>query len=132
MMPHEQGLALFIAPNRRARFRHLLDSPNRTKLTSQLAHLAWLDDRFSTPVRPNQLEPATLPQWLAHIHAPSRCYVVSETDALDGKEFASEEAVRGCLTDDRGFASFISFLPGSLALYLDEDAARILLLRRPL
>jgi hypothetical protein len=129
---HEEGLTLFLLPNRRARFRMLLAAANRAKLQAALPHTQWIDQRFATTVSPAELRPSNAPNWLRRIQAPKHCYSLSESPLLDRKLLPSQDAILMCMSDQRGFATFLSFRPGLLALYVDENASRICLLKRPL
>ena len=58
---HEAGLALFLEPSSRGRFRHALTSARaRSKFTAKLAHFAHLDQRFATKVIDKSLVAAKL------------------------------------------------------------------------
>ena len=78
---HEAGLALFLEPSSRGRFRHALTSARaRSKFRAKLAHFAHLDQRFATKVSDKSLVAARLHE----LGAPRVCYVMSEDSEIDG------------------------------------------------
>lgn len=116
---HEQGLAQFVVPSWRTRFRESLDSPKRRKkLRSQLAHFAHLDPRFATGVPSS--EQATLASKLRAKGAGDRCYLLSESSDLDGREMDLNDALAHVFGAGSYDATFVSCLPGRLAYFHDE------------
>jgi hypothetical protein len=114
---HEQGLAQFVVPQWRTRFRESLDSPKRrAKLRSQLAHFAHLDSRFATELTHADL--ATLAATLRSKGAGDRCYLISESSDLNGREMALDDALAQLAGDAE--ATFVSCVPGRLAYFHDE------------
>lgn len=127
---HEQGLAQFLKPNRRARFLAAMRNPRmRRTLRSELAHFERrLDPRHARPrgTRTKQerhLDSVYLS--LVEAGAPATCFVVSDGE-LDGRQLSLREAVEQLPRDGAGF---ISCVPGRLALYVGEHGSSVLLSR---
>jgi hypothetical protein len=79
---HESGLAMFLVPARRGRFREALGSEkSRRKLRGRLAHLRDLDERF-VEVVPRDADAATVFGLLTSAGAPETCSVLSEDPDL--------------------------------------------------
>lgn len=110
---HEDGLAYFVAPHFRTRFRGMLGGKGRTKLRGQLCDFdRHLDPRFAEPL--GQRDPYEV---LRARGAPDTCYVVSYSDELDGREIPLCEAV----TAIHGWGSaLLSCIPGRLAYFEGE------------
>ena len=123
---HEAGLALFLEPSSRGRFRHALTSARaRSKFTAKLAHFAHLDERVATKVIDKSLVAAKLHK----LGAPRVCYVMSEDSEIDGRFIPVEDAIRLTVEGDAG--SLISCLPGLLGGYVGEEPNAAWILRRP-
>jgi hypothetical protein len=123
---HEAGLALFLEPSSRDRFRHALTSVRaRSKFRAKLAHFAHLDKRFATRVSDKSLVAAGLHE----LGAPRVCYVMSEDSELDGRFMPVEDAIR--LTVEAQAGSLISCLPGLLGSFVGEEPKAAWILRRP-
>ena len=123
---HEAGLALFLEPSSRGRFRHALTSAGaRSKFTARLAHFAHLDQRFATKVIDKSLVAAKLHK----LGAPRVCYVMSEDSEIDGRFIPVEDAIRLTVEADAG--SLISCLPGLLGSFVGEEPNAAWILRRP-
>jgi hypothetical protein len=90
---HEHGLALFISPEWRARFRESLENERlRKKVLFQLDHFGHLDSRFREIVpRAQQRSEFLLPLLRRH-GAPRRCHVMSNVSVLDGCELSLVDA----------------------------------------
>ncbi len=114
---HEQGLALFLEPVHRARFRESLGSPKlREKLRSKLYHFAWLDERYAEEIRTG--DPEEVATYLRRLGAPSTCFVVISSEELDGRELPLLDALRQVLGDEDG--ALVSCVPGRLGVYAGE------------
>lgn len=125
---HESGLAMFLAPARRSRFREALGSEkSRRKLRGRLAHFRDLDERFAEVV-PRDADAATVFGLLTSAGAPETCSVFSEDPDLDGRALPLRQALEDVLFSH--FAAFVSCLPGRLALFSDEAPGDQWLLRR--
>ena len=128
---HEQGLAQFLKPNRRDRFRMAMKDPRmRRDLLAELAH-------FERRLDPRHAQPRSTPTkherhfdsvylLLVEAGAPAMCFVVSD-GVLDGRQMSLREAVEQ-LT--RGGAGLISCIPGRLGLYVGEDGSSVFVLSR--
>jgi hypothetical protein len=123
---HEEGLALFIDPLWRKRFRDSLgNEKHRGVITNKLYHFSHrLDPRFAESVPTNQSSPESIGVLLRKRGAPSQCYVVSSNAELDGREMSLDEALAQTVGWDAG--TFISCLPGKLAYFEDEDRRYLL------
>jgi hypothetical protein len=128
---HEDGLALFIEPRYRARFREsFADARLRSKLRQGLAHFARLDPRFASELPSSQQRSSILGAALRGRGAPERCYVVSEDDRLDGREMFLSEALAETVDAGSQMATFISCAPGRLAYFHGEDVENRYILER--
>ncbi len=117
---HEQGLALFILPERRWRFRYLV-SEGRLNLHD----FTYFDLRFAEPLPSKQAWPKLLGTLLRERGAPEQCYVVSNNDEIDHREMLLDEALAWVGGLEIGL--FISCLPGKLAYFQDEECHRYIL-----
>lgn len=126
---HEDGLARFIAPGWRDRFRNGLGSKRRDKILFQLDHFRHLDARFLTPVPTASQTSEYLRPELRRRGAPERVHVVSQDDDLDGKEMTLADALR-VIVDGDGYSAFISCVPGKLAYFHEEEYENRYILQR--
>lgn len=108
----------FIASHRRSRWLTKLASAKRRQFLDGLNHCADFDPRYTRPV-PASLDLLAL---LRSRGAPTTCYVVSDSAALDGREMALEEAISA--VEANGWGTLISCVPGRLACYIDEAGTR--------
>ena len=114
---HEQGLALFLEPAHRARFRESLQAPKlREKLRAKLFHFAWRDVRYAKEIRSGDAE--EIAHYLLGLGAPATCFAVSSNESLDGREVPLLDALRQVVGDDDG--TLLSCVPGRLGLYSGE------------
>lgn len=128
---HEHGLAEFLVPERRDRFRESLADPRRrAKLLGEFAHYEHrLDPRFATPHPPTTKHAAHVQQVLdalVEAGAPPTCVTVADTE-LDGREAPLAAAVADLMFTGSGF---VSCVPRRLALYVGEDGPSVYVLRR--
>jgi hypothetical protein len=129
---HEEGLALFIAPRWRARFRGSLASAKRRhKLQLDLMHFRHLDERFAEPVPIPQQRASHLLSLLRERGAPATCYLLSSSDDLDRLALPLADAL--ALIEELALfdSTFVSCLPGRLALFHDHQPATEYVLQRP-
>ena len=80
--------------------------------------------RFAYPVPGNQSNPASLKKLLAAKGAGPKCWVISESRELDGREMDLEAALKETIGYQMG--TFISCVLGKLAYFEDEDDRFIL------
>jgi hypothetical protein len=128
---HEAGLAAFLLPERRARFRESLEAPRRRrKLYAELYHFdGRLDARFATLQEQHTKHEGHVEQvhaLLANEGAPRTCFVLA-TIELDGQEAPLREALEELMWIGAGF---ISCIPGELGIYVSEDGSNVYVLRR--
>jgi hypothetical protein len=128
---HEAGLAAFLLPERRERFRASLRDPRRRrKLYDELHHFAGqLDPRSATRHGPHVKHDAHIEEVHALLvghGAPPTCFVLADTD-LDGRQPLLREALASLMWAGAGF---ISCLPGRLGLYVGEDGSEVFVLAR--
>jgi hypothetical protein len=98
---HEQGLALFISPEWRARFRESLsDDRRRQKLLNKLHHFRHLDMRFANEVPSGDQRASIVGARLRERGAPRECHALSNDADLDGRDMDLDEALSALL--DRG------------------------------
>ena len=125
----EQTIAAFILKERQDRYRFLLgnsDPRKRAKGLDRLNHCADLDPRYATWLPGN----TDVVRLLRREGSPGEVYVISNTDAIDGKMLPLEEAIDEA--EDGGWGTIISCIPGQLAYYRGEEGeGRALLKRKP-
>lgn len=128
---HEQGLAQFLKPNRRERFRNAMKDPRmRRVLREELARFERrLDPRHARPRHARAKQERHFDSvylLLVEAGAPASCFVVSD-GVLDGREMSLREAVEQLTQDGAGF---ISCVPGRLGLYVGEHGCVVFVLSR--
>ena len=129
---HEDGLACFITPERRRRFREQLASPkSRTKLLRGLAHFRHLDHRFAIPVPTQDQQSSVLGTALRARGACGTCYLVSEDRELDGLEMTLDDVLAQLVDEGSFSATFVSCVPGRLGYFHDEEPENRYILERP-
>jgi hypothetical protein len=112
---HEQGLALFLEPGYRARWRGFLkDERRRRKLPDQIPNRIRLDPRFATQV--DDISDAE--RLLFAGGAPSHCHVVASNDEWEGREMPLHDALWD--VDYSGNGGCIPCIPGRLGCFIDE------------
>jgi hypothetical protein len=129
---HEEGLAVFLRPDRRARFLlSLSDERLRRKVGQRLHHHA--DDFAQARARVLKRH-AKHGAFIGHVHeqlsargAPAVCFVYAPDHEWDGAQVDLLEALEQYLTYGD---AIISCVPGELALYVGEDGHPVLLLVR--
>jgi hypothetical protein len=104
---HEAGLAAFLLPRRRARFRESLATPRRRrKLYDELYHFdGHLDARFATLQERHTKHEGHVEQVhavLANEGAPRTCFVLA-TIGLDGQEAPLRDALEELMWTGAGF-----------------------------
>ena len=124
----EQSLfEAFITAQRRPRYLALLSSPRgRKRILGRLAHCTDLDSSFARRVA--ETNPEAITGLLRKHGAAKKCYVMSESGALDAQELDLEIAVS--LTVGQGMGTLISCIPGELAYYEGEEPGERYLLKR--
>jgi hypothetical protein len=128
---HESGLAEFLKPERRARFREALARDrSRKKLQRELFHFEHrLDKRYAQLQEKHTKHDehvALVYDRLVEAGALDRCFVLLDDDRLDG-EVPLKEALEDVM---RVGAGFISCVPARLGAYVSEDGANVFILRR--
>jgi hypothetical protein len=123
---HEELLIrAFFLPQRQAFYLELLSNPQRRPdLLKELAHFKHLDLQWAQALPLCCNRPIPVVKLLQSKGAPPRCWAISESEELDGKEVDLLEAlndVLGC-----GIGTFLSCLPGQLAYFEDEDSRYLL------
>ena len=129
---HELGLALFIEPRWRPRFRESLQTErHRAKLLRELEHFRHIDPRFAEemPTR-DQFSKSLLPR-LVGLGAPRTCYLMSSDDDLDRRWESLAVALAEIVDQGSTYSTFISCLPGRLAYFHDHETYTAYLLQRP-
>jgi hypothetical protein len=121
-MNHEQELIkAFFVPTKRQRYLDFVSKPKtRQKFLRELGHFKALDPRYATPVH---LNPAGLAALLKKKKVPTTCCVISENPAIDGKSMLVDDVLSEL---GRDMGTFLSFVPGKLAYFEDEDGHWIL------
>ena len=125
---HEEGLAAFLRPKRRARFlQSLSDDRLRRKLGDRLHHRS---DDFD-PRRIHRLDNHTrhaldlVHELLRARGAPPTCHVFAPGDDMDGSQVGLRQALGEYLTCGD---VLLSCVPGELGLYVGEDGRPVILL----
>ena len=116
-MNHEEELIkAFFLPTKRERYLEFVSKPKtRKKLLRELAHFKGLDPRYAKPVHVNPLGLVAL---LKEKKVANICWVVSENSEIDGRSMPVADA----LTElGRDMGTFLSFVPGKLAYFENED-----------
>ena len=134
---HEQAtIRAFFLRDKQERFLSFIATPkNRNKLTKELAHFRWFDQKFATPIS-WKVDP-TLKLWDGHVQgienivrllrskgAGQTCFAISEDDKLDGRELdlkTTLETISGS-----GMGTILSCVPGKLAYFEGEDESLLL------
>ena len=140
-LEHEEGLALFVEPTYRSRFRESLASPKRReKLISTLDHFPNLDYRWAVEIT-TKATTSTVDAYLRNAGAPKQCYVLSsDGDYLQANESEGFKFILGTTVDLRvalddllwnQFGAFISCIPGRLACFTGEMPDERFVLERP-
>jgi hypothetical protein len=121
-MNHEEELIRsFFMPSKRERYLDFVSKPKtRQKFLGELAHFKSLDPRYAKAVHVN---PAGLAALLKQKRVPDMCWVVSENRDIDGKSLPTVDAL---LELGRDMGTFLSFVPGKLAYFENEDGHWIL------
>jgi hypothetical protein len=121
-MNHEEELirSLFI-PTKRQRYLDFVSKPKtRQKFLRELAHFKSLDPRYANVVH---VKPDGLAALLKQKRVPDMCWVVSENREIDGKSMLTSDALAEL---GRDMGTFLSFVPGKLAYFENEDGHWIL------
>jgi hypothetical protein len=131
---HEDGLALFVDPSHRRRFRAVLSMNERRRHEAlfYLRHFSHrLDPRFAYRLPLADHSAARVLDILTANRAPSTCYIVSNDDRLDGQAMPLANALKIVVDDDTprgwmhsfGEGALISCIPGRLGFYHDHEVA---------
>jgi hypothetical protein len=121
MNDEEELIRSFLIPTKRQRYLDFISKPKtRQKFLRELAHFKSLDPRYARAVHVN---PAGLAELLKKKRVPDTCWVISENREIDGKSMPTSDALAE-LGQDMG--TFLSFIPGKLAYFENEDGHWIL------
>jgi hypothetical protein len=125
-MNHEEALIrAFILPTRRERYLEALTRPKkRAKFRHKLGHFNALNPKFVLNILPSQQTPSSISQLLRAKGAGTKCWVISESTELDGRELDLEMVLEA--TIGRSMGTFVSCIPGKLAYFENEDGRWIL------
>jgi hypothetical protein len=109
----------FVPRERQERWLESLPNPKRRqKITSQLAHNAVFRSDRIVAIEPRQQHPKLIAELLTRNNAPELCYVISESEELDGREMRLIDALKAIV--GYGMGSIVSCIPGRLAYYEAE------------
>ena len=137
LIDHETSLVrAFVLREKQERCLYLLsDVKRRKKFLDRLGHFRWLDPRFTSEAKWNPNPGHTL--WSKHeqgIHnlfqllktkgAGAKCWAISQNSLIDGREVDAKEALGNAV--DSGLGTILSFVPGRLAYFKDEDESLLL------
>ena len=127
---HDGGLAYFLIPERRSRFRSLLTSQRgRDRLKRELAHFHKLDPRYAHRIPGNQHRPEQIERLLLSKGAPATCRAFSEDPGIDQRVMALGDALKRIV--GYGMGTFLSCIPGKLAYFEGEEMGERYILERP-
>jgi hypothetical protein len=129
---HEQEfIRAFIQKDKQERSAFLLSHPDRRrKLTTGLAHLKWLDERFARRIPPTEAHTAgELVALLRRKGAGSTVWVISEDSSIDGQEMPLADAIERVWGQCKG--TILSCVPGKLCFFRGEEMRSERLLERP-
>lgn len=125
----EKTIAAFILKEKQDRYRFLLGNPDprkRNKCLDRLNHCADLNPKYVTWLPSN----ADVVRLLRQEGSPKDVYIISDTEAIDGKVLPLQEAVSEA--ESGGWGTIISCIPGQLAYYYGEEGeSRAILKRKP-
>ena len=115
-MDHEQAfVAVFVVPEKRARYAEFLPKPKRrVEITNRFSHFFDFVPHLATPVPRD----SGLAELLRKRGAGDIVHIIGGRDGLDGRDMPLEDAIDEAMTDPSGLV--ISCIPGRLALYLQE------------
>ena len=117
----------FVTPNRKSRYLTLLSSRRgRKKVRDRLAHFTDLDTRFAH--RLTETSTDKIVDILRKNGAPKKCYILSESDAVDAKEMDLDAALRELV--GQGIGALVSCVQGKLAYYEGEEPGERYILKR--
>ena len=115
----------FFDPRRIERYLEIVASPKkRPKFTQDLAHFKALNPKFMVSILPSQQNPSGIANLLKAKGAGPKCWVISESSKLDGREMDLEIALKETVGYQMG--TLISCVPGKLGYFEDEDGRCIL------
>ena len=120
-----QFVNAFIVRRRKPRWLESLASKKkRRKFLDCLNHCRDFDERFCTHVRTDD----DAVELLARRGAPNECYLLSDSEFLDGVSLPMGKAVFETCT--QRFGTVLIFIPSRLAYYIDECGERRIVLSR--
>ncbi|HEV7701346.1 MAG TPA: hypothetical protein VGO43_14035 [Pyrinomonadaceae bacterium] len=116
MLDHETAFVeAFVVPDKRVRYRELLASGKRGKLTAKLDHTRDLDIGMARSIAPDNQDADSILRMLLDLGASQTCHVISSDSRLDGQEMD----LAAVLVDivGHGNATFVSCIPGRLGYF---------------
>jgi hypothetical protein len=119
---HEEGFVqAFVQKSKQDRcLSFLASTKHRRKLTSDLSHFKWLDERYAHSIPTKTAHTIKeLSQLLRSKGAGLKVWVISEQSSIDGQELALEEALSAVW--GKGVGSVLSCVPGKLAYFENEE-----------
>jgi len=125
-MDHEEALIrAFILPTRRDRYLECLKKPKkRARFCAELAHFKALDPKYAIGILPRLQHAPLIHELLIAKGAGQKCWVISESREMDGRELDLKTALKE--TVGGGMGTLISCVPGKLGYFEDEDNRFIL------
>ena len=130
MNDHERGFLAFLAEPTRRRMETLLElgEKRRGDVRGLLDHSVRLAAGFAEHVTGSDAFPGPVDAMLRARGAPSTCYVLAASSALDGREMPLREALDAIIGISGG--AYVSCIPGRLGFYEYEDVKASYLLSR--
>jgi hypothetical protein len=116
-MDHEHAfVAVFVVPEKRARYGEFLPNPNRRgQIVNRFCHFFDFVPALATQVKRDTV--SRLAAMLRARGAGDTAHVIGG-GTIDGKDLPLEQAIDDALSDQGGVV--ISCIPGRLALYMQE------------
>ena len=114
----------FVIAEKRRRYLTLLSGDRRNEALDALNHFRDFDPRWTTPI-PKGTDVVSL---LRSQGARDRCYVLSDSEAIDGQVMSLKSAVKAAKASPWG--TLIGCVRGKVAYYRGENGEQELLLLR--
>ena len=119
----------FVTEAKQKRFLQLLSSKKgRAKLRQNLAHYVSFQEKFAKPIPASAQSVEAILQLLGRKNAPNACYVISESDDLDGRNLELSEVIKK--TVGAGMGTIVSCIPGVLAYFEGKKPATRIVLEK--
>lgn len=128
---HEIGFinSFVIAPKKQRFLEFINSKKGRAKFTVELDHPNFISEIYAGEIPPSDQTPEKIEILLKEKHCPETGYLISSDSELDGLTLPREIALKRIVGN--GFGTIISFIPGKLAYFENEDGDIRFILERP-